>query len=214
VCVLCVFVPILGLGLCTTIFSTSSNPGLELGFGNQSLERRFRFLLPLSLLSPLPTSYASLSSLPPPWPASTRPPSPSYRKPPSPLSSLARRKSSPPSNTAWPRPSASPPPSSTLSRPSPSSTPFTMVSHPTLSCVVDWLLHNAGPLPCAIAPPITTGIDGFAECLKHSTKPEKHSAKALPSVALDKEDSTHSSSAKPSLPSTFSRALDKDVVEC
>jgi hypothetical protein len=60
----------------------------------------------------------------------------------------------------------------------------------------------------------TTGIDGFAECLKHSAKPEKHSAKTLPSVALGKEGSTHSTSAKPSLPSTFSRALNKDFAEC
>jgi hypothetical protein len=38
----------------------------------------------------------------------------------------------------------------------------------------------------------------------------KHSAKALPSVALDKEGSTHSASVKPSLPSAFSRALGKE----
>jgi hypothetical protein len=60
----------------------------------------------------------------------------------------------------------------------------------------------------------TTGIYGFAECLKHSTKPEKHSAKALSSVTLGKEGSAHSTSTKPSLPSTFSRALDKDFAEC
>jgi hypothetical protein len=60
----------------------------------------------------------------------------------------------------------------------------------------------------------TTGIVFFTECLKHSAKPEKHSAQALPSVALDKEGSTHSTSAKPSLPSTFSRALGTDVAEC
>jgi hypothetical protein len=54
---------------------------------------------------------------------------------------------------------------------------------------------------------VTTGIDGFAECLKHSSK-------SLPSVALGKEGSTHSASAKPSLPSTFSRALGKDFAEC
>jgi hypothetical protein len=47
--------------------------------------------------------------------------------------------------------------------------------------------------------------------MKHSAKPEKHSAKALPSVALGKEGSTHNASAKPSLPSTFSRALGKEV---
>jgi hypothetical protein len=49
----------------------------------------------------------------------------------------------------------------------------------------------------------TTGIDIFAECMKHSAKPEKHSAQALPSVTLDKEGSTNNTSAKPSLPSTF-----------
>jgi hypothetical protein len=59
--------------------------------------------------------------------------------------------------------------------------------------------------------PYTTGNGCFAECLKHLAKPQKHSAKALPSVALDKEDSTNSTSAKPSLPSTFSRALGKEV---
>jgi hypothetical protein len=57
---------------------------------------------------------------------------------------------------------------------------------------------------------ITTGIDGFTECLKHSAKPLKHSAKSLLSVALNKEGSTHSASAKSSLPSTFSRALGKE----
>jgi hypothetical protein len=34
------------------------------------------------------------------------------------------------------------------------------------------------------------------------------------SVALGKEGSAHSASAKPSLPSTFSRALGKDFAEC
>jgi hypothetical protein len=50
---------------------------------------------------------------------------------------------------------------------------------------------------------LTTGIGCFAECLKHSANPEKHSAKHLPSVALDKEGSANSTSAKASLPSTF-----------
>jgi hypothetical protein len=59
----------------------------------------------------------------------------------------------------------------------------------------------------------TTGIGCFAECLKHSANPEKHSAKALPSVALGKEGSTNSTSAKASLPSTFSRALGTDFAE-
>jgi hypothetical protein len=53
----------------------------------------------------------------------------------------------------------------------------------------------------------TTGIDGIAECLKHSVK-------SLPSVALGKECSAHSASAKLSLPSTFSRALGKAFAEC
>jgi hypothetical protein len=38
----------------------------------------------------------------------------------------------------------------------------------------------------------TTGIDRFAECLKHSAKPEKHSTKTLPSIALVKEGSANS----------------------
>jgi hypothetical protein len=45
-------------------------------------------------------------------------------------------------------------------------------------------------------------------------KLEKHSAQALPSVALSKEGSVNSTSAKPSLPSTFSRALGTDFAEC
>jgi hypothetical protein len=60
----------------------------------------------------------------------------------------------------------------------------------------------------------TTRIEGFAECLKHSAKPEKHSAKSLPSVTLGKESSTNSTSATTSLPSTFYRALSKDFAEC
>jgi hypothetical protein len=56
----------------------------------------------------------------------------------------------------------------------------------------------------------TSGIGCFIECLKHSTKHEKHSAKSLPSVALGKEGSTNSTSAKASLSSTFSRALGKE----
>jgi hypothetical protein len=51
---------------------------------------------------------------------------------------------------------------------------------------------------------VTTGNGRFAECPKHSVK-------ALPSVALGKEGSTNSTSAKPSLPSTFSRTLGKEV---
>ena len=37
------------------------------------------------------------------------------------------------------------------------------------------------------APGCTTGNWHFAECLRHSAKPEIHSAKALPSAALGKE---------------------------
>ena len=58
----------------------------------------------------------------------------------------------------------------------------------------------------------TTGINSFAECLKHSAKPSKHSAKALPSVTLGKEGSVNSASAKPSLPRAFSRALGKEAL--
>jgi hypothetical protein len=39
----------------------------------------------------------------------------------------------------------------------------------------------------------------------------RHSAKALSSAALGKEGSAHSASAKPSLPSNFSRALGREV---
>jgi hypothetical protein len=59
--------------------------------------------------------------------------------------------------------------------------------------------------------PYTTGIAGFAECPKHSAKLLKHSANFLLSVALGKEGSAYSASAKPSLLSTFSRALGKVV---
>ena len=55
-----------------------------------------------------------------------------------------------------------------------------------------------------------TTADGlFAECLGHSTKPLLHSAKALPSAALGKEQS-----AKVSLPSATYRALGKAFAEC
>jgi hypothetical protein len=60
----------------------------------------------------------------------------------------------------------------------------------------------------------TTGIDRFAECLKHSAKPEKHSGKSLPSVTLGKERSANCTSATTSLPSTFCRALGKEFAEC
>jgi hypothetical protein len=60
----------------------------------------------------------------------------------------------------------------------------------------------------------TTGIGCFAECLKHSTKPEKQSAQALPSVTLGKQGSAISTSTKPSLASTFSQALGTNFTEC
>jgi hypothetical protein len=61
--------------------------------------------------------------------------------------------------------------------------------------------------------PFTTGNNLFVECLKHSTKPGKHSAKALPTVTLGKESSTNCTSVTTSLSSTFYRALDKVFVE-
>jgi hypothetical protein len=61
---------------------------------------------------------------------------------------------------------------------------------------------------------INAGISCFAECLKHSAKPEKHSEKALQSVTLDKENSTNCTSAMASLASTFYRTLGKDFAEC
>jgi hypothetical protein len=60
----------------------------------------------------------------------------------------------------------------------------------------------------------TTKNSFFAECLKHSVKPGKHSAKALPSVTLGKEVSVNRTSTTTSLPSTFCRTLDKDFAEC
>jgi hypothetical protein len=60
----------------------------------------------------------------------------------------------------------------------------------------------------------TTGLGRFAECLKHSANPEKHSAKSMPSVALGKDGSANCASVKASLPSTFYRALSKDFAEC
>jgi hypothetical protein len=53
----------------------------------------------------------------------------------------------------------------------------------------------------------TTVIGRFTECLKHSAKPDKHSAKTLPSVTLGKESSANNTSATASLPSTFYQAL-------
>jgi hypothetical protein len=62
--------------------------------------------------------------------------------------------------------------------------------------------------------PATTGHSSFAECLRHSAKPRKHSAKCLPSVTLGKERSANCTSATASLPSTFCRALGKVFAEC
>jgi hypothetical protein len=61
---------------------------------------------------------------------------------------------------------------------------------------------------------VTTGNDCFAECPKHSAKRKKHSAKALPSVALGKGDTAEENTAKGTLPSAFCRALGKDFAEC
>jgi hypothetical protein len=57
----------------------------------------------------------------------------------------------------------------------------------------------------------TTGHSSFAECLRHSAKAILHSAKALPSVTLGKERSANCTSATASLPSTFCRALGKEL---
>jgi hypothetical protein len=59
-----------------------------------------------------------------------------------------------------------------------------------------------------------TGIGRFVEYLKHSAKPNKHSAKTLPSVTLGKESSANSTSATASLSSTFYRAVDKYFTKC
>ena len=61
---------------------------------------------------------------------------------------------------------------------------------------------------------LTTGFRFFAECLRHSAKAKLHSAKPLPSTALDKEHTAKNWSAKPSLPSVFYRALGKGFAEC
>jgi hypothetical protein len=60
----------------------------------------------------------------------------------------------------------------------------------------------------------TIGISCCTECLKHSVKLKKHSAKALTSVTYDKESSANCTSTTASLPSTFYRPLDKDFAEC
>jgi hypothetical protein len=60
----------------------------------------------------------------------------------------------------------------------------------------------------------TTRIELCVECLKHSTNPGKHSAKASPSVTLGKKSSANCTLAMASLSSTFYRALGKDFAEC
>ena len=60
----------------------------------------------------------------------------------------------------------------------------------------------------------TTGGGFFAECLRHSTKADIHSAKPLPSVTLGKGRSVNSLSAKTSLPSALYWALGKAFAEC
>jgi hypothetical protein len=79
------------------------------------------------------------------------------------------------------------------------------------------------PPPCSH----TTGNSCFAECLKHSAKPGKHSAKTLPSVIIGKEVSVNCTSTTGSLESTFCRGSwqrkvavmapgdgDRDFIEC
>ena len=58
---------------------------------------------------------------------------------------------------------------------------------------------------------ITTADALFAECWGHSTKPAKHSAKALPSAALGKGLSAKILSAKISLPSAKNRHSAKSL---
>jgi len=60
----------------------------------------------------------------------------------------------------------------------------------------------------------TTGDALFAECLGHSAKALLHSAKALPSATLGKEQTAKPHPAKGSLPSVVCRALGKGFAEC
>ena len=69
------------------------------------------------------------------------------------------------------------------------------------------------PHSVSAPPPFTTGIWKFAVCPRHTAKPKKHSAKALPSVKLDKRHSAYTESANVSFPSVFYRALGKDFVQ-
>jgi uncharacterized membrane-anchored protein YitT (DUF2179 family) len=66
------------------------------------------------------------------------------------------------------------------------------------TCVAEiYTLSVFAPCPC------TTGHSSFAECHRYSAKAILHSAKALPSVTLDKERSTNCTSATASLPSAI-----------
>jgi hypothetical protein len=60
----------------------------------------------------------------------------------------------------------------------------------------------------------TTENSHFTDCLKHSTKTEKHSTKSLPSVTLGKKVSVNCTSTTVSLLNTFYRTLSKDFTEC
>jgi len=60
----------------------------------------------------------------------------------------------------------------------------------------------------------TIGDALFAECLGHSAKALLHSAKALPSATLGKEQTAKPHPAKGSLPSAVCRALGKGFAEC
>jgi hypothetical protein len=86
-----------------------------------------------------------------------------------------------------------------------------IVDDPVLYHRQSGIRHLVEPTPNSC---ITTGISSFAVCLRHTTKAILHSAKALPSVTLDKERSVNCTSATASLPSTCCRALGKDFVEC
>jgi hypothetical protein len=59
----------------------------------------------------------------------------------------------------------------------------------------------------------TTGTGYFNECLRHLTKPKKHSANSLPSVTLNKEVSMNCTSVAASLPRIFCRVFDKVFAE-
>ena len=68
--------------------------------------------------------------------------------------------------------------------------------------------------PFNIFGPNTTGNSDFVVCHRHSAKTKKHSAKALPSVTLDKQHTASTVSANSYLPSVFYRTLGKWFAEC